>query len=90
MMTYTVLYKKMGNFFYKKLKKVKGDGFIENEIIPTGNPTLKDIRWFMLEDETRIEIPANVHIFKFSKERWVSINQRMSTEAGQPVTIDKR
>jgi len=77
MITYTVKYKKFGR--WKKLKKVKGDGILENNLV----------RWFMLEDETRLEIPIN-YKFKFSKERWYSIQERMSNEAGQDVKINKQ
>jgi hypothetical protein len=56
-MSYNVKYKK--GFFWKKLKNVIGDGYVEN----------RDIRFFMLEDLTRVEIPAKQTLFVFSKER---------------------
>lgn len=81
MMTYTVNFKKTGSLnLWRKLKKVKGDGIVENGLS----------RFFILEDETRIEIPMQNMIFKFSKERFLSIQQRMSNEAGQEVRINKR
>lgn len=86
-MPYTVYYKKNDSFFWKKLKKVKGDGFIENGYIAGADGrvigTTKDIRWFILEDETRIEIPSKMFVFKFSKERFMQIKQNMEKESGQ-------
>lgn len=86
-MLYTVYYKKVNGFFWRKLKRVKGDGFIENGYVPGPNNTAigttKDIRWFILEDETRIEVPAGDNVlFKFSKERHFAIREQMNKEAG--------
>lgn len=75
-MTYTVYYKKI---IWHKLKKVKGDGIVENG----------QARFFILEDETRIEIPVK-YIFKFEKERFYLIKDRMSNEIGQEVKINKK
>ena len=84
-MTYTVLYKKNNGLLWRKLSKVKGDGFVEG--IPSGSnqATLEvsnKIRYFILEDESRIEIPAENHLFKFSKERFLSIKIAMEQESG--------
>lgn len=89
-MFYTVYYKKANSFFWKKIKKVKGDGFIENGYIAGPNNTAigttKDIRWFILDDETRIEVPAGGDmLFKFSKERHFAIRKQMNKEAGQQI-----
>jgi|GEM_PF-1214405 hypothetical protein len=88
-MLYTVYYKKLNGFFWRKLKRVKGDGFIENGYVPGPNNTAiwttKNIRWFILEDETRIEIPAGDVLFKFSKERHFAIQAQMNKEAGQKI-----
>lgn len=67
-MTYTVYYKK--RFIWRKIKNVKGDGIIEH-----GRG-----RFFILEDETRLEIPIIYH-FKFSKERHFSIKDNMEKES---------
>jgi hypothetical protein len=81
MITYTVYYKTTGLFsLWKKLKNVKGDGIVENGMC----------RFFILEDETRVEIPVHGMFFKFSKERFFSIQQRMSEEAGQDIKLKKR
>ena len=77
-MNYTVYYTK--GFFWRKLKNVKGDG-----VMPENNTS----RFFILEDETRIEIPI-YYIFKFSKERFISIQQRMGDEVGQDIRIKKQ
>ncbi len=89
-MLYTVYYKKVNGLFWRKLTKVKGDGFIENGYVAGPNNTAigttKDARFFILEDETRIEIPAgNNMLFKFSKERHFAIRDQMSREAGQKI-----
>lgn len=75
MITYTVSYKKIGK--WKKIKNVKGDSHH------------KGMRIIVCEDETLYEIPLD-YIFKFSKERWLNIKERMSNEAGQEIRIDKR
>jgi hypothetical protein len=89
-MTYTVFYKRVNSVFWKKLKKVKGDGLLDES---TGyadtngfqSKTTNNSRWFILEDETRIEIPVNNVMFKFSKERFMSIKQNVERETGQRV-----
>lgn len=79
MTTYTVYYKRADLFSrWRKLKRVKGDGILENGMC----------RFFILEDEIRIEIPLHGYLFKFSKERFISIQKRMSEEAKQEVQIN--
>jgi len=78
MITFTVQYKLPDAKKYEILENVKGDGIVEHN----------NSRFFILEDETRIEIPVN-HIFIFSKERYSLILERMSKEAGQEIQIDK-
>jgi hypothetical protein len=81
MITYKVKYKQKGSFFWKTIRKIKGDGVVnENKVA----------RYFIRENEERIEIPCHDTIFKFSKERWMLISQRMNAEAGQAISIDKR
>jgi len=74
-MLYTVKYKKPGWLFWRKLKRVKGDGIV----METGNS-----RFFILDDETRIELPTKF-IFKFDRERFFVIKQDMEEEARQRV-----
>lgn len=95
-MTYTVYYKNINDLFWKKLKNVKGDGMIDETSgfmgsVPGSNlPTFmlrthNSGRWFILSDESRIEIPSDSVIFKFSKERHYLIKEQMSKEAHQPI-----
>ena len=81
-MVYTVYYKKVNSLFWKSLKRVKGDGMMDEASL---NKTTNNCRWFILEDETRIEIPVSEVMFKFSKERFMMIKQEMSKESGQKI-----
>jgi hypothetical protein len=79
MITYTVRYRKCGSWFWKKIKKVKGDSVLSES----------KARLFILEDETRREIPTDCE-FEFSKERFLSITERMELEARQKITLNPR
>ena len=85
MITYDVKYKRPGGIFWKKIKKVKGDGFVP----PSEGCGLYGMRWFVCDDETRIEIPAT-NIFVLSRERFLLIKERMENEAGQSLKIAER
>jgi hypothetical protein len=74
-MTYTVWYKSIGQIFWHRLLNVRGDGFVETNAA----------RWFILDDETRIEISCNNMIFKFSKDRWMMIKKSMEEDIHQPI-----
>ncbi len=79
-MFYSVKYKSLKWLSsWKKFKRVKGDGLLENGLS----------RFFILEDETRIELPIHNYLFKFSKERFYSIKERLDNEAGQSIQIKK-
>ena len=79
-MNYSIKYKSLKWLsIWRKFKRVKGDGLVENG----------SSRFFILEDETRIEIPVNC-IFKFSKERFYFIKECLDEEAGQIVQLKKR
>jgi len=87
-MTYTVYYKQTNSLFWKKLKRVKGDGLLDEssgyaDTNGFQSRTTNNSRWFILEDETRIEVPVNNVMFKFSKERFMSIKTQMEKESGQ-------
>lgn len=93
-MTYTVYYKKTNSIFWTKLKKVKGDGMIDEtsgflsqvpntQIASFNQRTHNTGRWFILADETRVEIPSDNMIFRFSKERHYLIKDNMQKESGQ-------
>ena len=80
MVTYIVKYRRLGFFSrWRKLKNVKGDGLVENGVS----------RYFILENETRIEMPIGL-IFQFGKERFYVIKERIEEEAGQAVQLKKR
>ena len=83
-MKYSVKYKKIGSIFWKTLKNIVGDGFV---FTPNTPPDL-NMRWFILEDESRIEISTPGMIFKFSKERYYVIKKTMEKEAGQKIVTD--
>jgi len=78
-MTYIVLYKNENNFFWKKIKNVKKDGILKNYPEPT--------RFFILEDESQIEIPIRKTIFKFSKNRFLKIKKEMEKEINQDIRL---
>lgn len=73
---YSVRYKLSRSFFFKTLKNVKGDGIIPE----SGN------RFFILLDETRIEIPRE-SIVIFSSDRFIFIRKEMEKEIGQPIPV---
>jgi len=75
MILYTVKYRKSGAFLWRTIRRVKGDAFIPNTFI------MQIIR----EDESLTEINIADHEVKYSKERFYSIKERMSQEAGQSV-----
>jgi len=81
-MIYTVKYKTKGDFFWKTVKRVKGD-FCGSEA-----DGLAGIRVLILEDETRMEIPLSSTVFKFSSERFLLIRQNMEKEAGQKLPVN--
>jgi len=68
-MTYTVSYKREKNLRFKKIKNVVGDGIMEDSKVPT--------RFFILKDNTRIEIPVVGTEFMFSPERYDIIKKNM-------------
>jgi hypothetical protein len=78
MITYTVKYKLPNDLFWKKIKKVEGDGILE-----TGT-----YRFFSMEDGSRVEIPLG-YIFEFGKERFLAIKMNMEKTAGQPIITEK-
>ena len=78
-MLYTVFYKAPRHWFWRKLKKVKGDTVLESS-----QKTPLPVRVIILSDETRIEIPMTWAI-KFSRDRFLSIRDKMNKEAGQKV-----
>ena len=80
MITYTVKYRKSGSLFWKKVKDIKGDAIIPNTTIVQ----------LIHNNESLTEINLQDHEVNFSKERFYSIKDRMSKEAGTEVKIDER
>ena len=89
MKTYTVKYKT--GLFWKTLKNVKGDGILEHEQIDGKGRvrTIMPVRYFVLEDETNIQVPISTEVV-FSKERFSSKEEKMSQAIGQDVKLNKR
>jgi hypothetical protein len=77
-MTYSVKYKTKNQWFWRRIKKVKGDLI---------SPDLPDVRIFILEDESRLEVPLSGTEFKFCSKRFIAIKQKMEQEAGQPISL---
>jgi hypothetical protein len=77
-MTYTVKYKKVGSWVSKTLRNVKGDGFVEH-----GNS-----RFFVLSDESRVEVPTAGMEFCFSKDRFIAIRKAMEVQTGHPISTN--
>jgi hypothetical protein len=78
MITYNVYYKT--KFFWKKIKKVKGDYIAQENSM---------VRMIIQEDETVWLLPC-IWLIKFSKERFYSTKERMETESGQDMKMNKR
>ncbi len=76
-MVYTVKYKMPGQFFWRKLKGVKGDGILfggpHNETIAS--------RYFIMTDDSRIEMPVSM-MFIFDPLRCRVISEGIRREAG--------
>jgi len=81
-MTYVVKYRSTGSFFWKTITNVKADLNLMRENLP--------VRVFILEDESRLEIPALTHEFYFSKERFVQILKAQEKEIGQKIAVDTK
>lgn len=78
-MTYTVEYKLRGEWLWKKVQRVKGDLVAQDLGVP--------MRVFILDDETRIEIPVDGTQFRFCPRRFLTIKQNMEKEAGQVLPV---
>jgi hypothetical protein len=80
-MTYSVKVRKVGSFFWKKYPRVKAD---LNMMQEAGLA----VRVLILEDESRVEIPALQYEFVFCKKRFDAIKKNMEKEAGQKINVD--
>lgn len=70
--TYDIKYRQPGQWFWRRLKKVQGDGVDAN------------FRFFHLEDDSIVYCSRDAEVW-FPKERQEIIAKRMSQEIGQPV-----
>lgn len=77
MITYKVRYRMRGQWFFKTLRGIKGDGIMADS--PIG------VRFFITKDERRIEIPVDGTVFMFGKERHDLIRENMRRESGVQV-----
>ena len=73
-MTYLVKYRQRHQWLWRTIEKVKGD------LIPQDLPAT---RVFILEDESRIEIPLQGTEFRFCYKRFLTIKSQVEKEAGQ-------
>ena len=80
-MKYSVSYKLAGISRTRTIKNVVCDGFVPESTYPT--------RFFLLETNERIEVPAAGTVFTFSADRFNLIHQRMQEQAGQAIPIRK-
>jgi hypothetical protein len=70
--TYKVKYRQPGQWFWRTIKNVKGDG-VEGLF-----------RFFYTEDDVLIYVSCNAEVV-FGKERQAVILSKMSREVGQPI-----
>lgn len=76
MITYTIKYKKKGQWFWRSIKNVVGDGMES------------DYRFFHLLNDTLRFIPSHETEFDFAEDRQKAIEKKMSKEAGIQVQRD--
>lgn len=87
-MSYEVKYKTPRAWFWKTIKNVRGDLFFCDDR-PGGSNQPLPVRVMVLEDNTRIELPMNNLILKFSPARFLDVIQRVEAETGQTLKIKK-
>jgi len=83
-MEYEVKYRLRGDWFWKKLKRVKADGMVVDQ-----NKSVFQSRFFILNDESRVELPIANTVFVFPKERFISIKESMEAEINQDIKVKK-
>lgn len=68
---YRVRYKRVGQVFFRSFKNVKGDGILfglsQDGLVPA--------RYFILSDDTRIEMPVSQYVFVFGPDRLKAIEE---------------
>lgn len=77
--------------FWHRLRKVRGDSIIWLSARDPAKCQMPQremaVRIIELEDRTRIEIPVEGIIVKYSKERFFVIKEKAEQEAGQKIPI---
>lgn len=76
-MMYSVKYKHPDWWFWKELQGIKGDGIMFGEsgqVVP--------MRFFILVDETRVELPMTM-MFRFDPGRFRAIENSVRKESGR-------
>lgn len=73
-MTYSLKYKRPGQWFWRTIKNVKGDSFVTD-------PGIVISRLIIDENEVRYEIPVDA-VFVFSKNRFFSVLAKKQAETG--------
>lgn len=76
-MTYTVKYRKLGSFLWKTVKNVVADS------VGDPNEFAASIRILILQDDSRMEIPADKTEFRYSPTRHKIILKNLETQSGQ-------
>ena len=74
-MLYIAYYKNVGASQWFRIKNVKGDGLVEGA----------NMRFFILDDESRIEISTINMMFRFDSKRFLMIKKQMELQAGQSI-----
>lgn len=85
-MLYSVSYKKPGALFWKTIKNVEGDLMLADDR-PGGSNHALPVRVLILADKTRIELPMNGVIIKFSPQRFYDSVKRAEAETGVSLKV---
>jgi hypothetical protein len=85
-MLYEVSYKKPGAMFWKKIKNVEGDLLLADDR-PGGSNQPLPVRVIILADKTRIELPMNGVILRFSPARFMDSMKRAEAETGVSLKV---
>jgi hypothetical protein len=85
-MFYEVSYKKPGAMFWKRIKNVEGDLLLADDR-PDGSNQPLPVRVLILADKTRIELPMNGVIIKFSPQRFYDSVKRAESETGVSLKV---
>jgi hypothetical protein len=74
---YSVEYKPPCGYFWSTIENVKGDGIMFGQ-----NGQVVPVRYFILIDESRVEIPMTM-MFKFDNGRFKAIEASIRRESGR-------